>query len=182
MKKTDLVTAGNELNQLLFDDPQIDVDGEGLEASIKEASLLLRKSDKISKITKAVLTELFDGEVISDEEVREAFEALGIVAAEDVEEAAAESTAKPTRKQPKDAATKKEAFKGPGVIATIVSMIEKAGKDGVSKEEILNELVAKFPDRAKDSMAKTINVQVPNRISKERFPIVKLENGKYKKK
>ncbi len=71
--------------------------------------------------------------------------------------------------------------KGPGVIATIVSLIEKSGKKGISKDEIHAELVETFPDRTADSMKNTINVQVPTRISKEKFPVEKLENGNYRK-
>lgn len=79
---------------------------------------------------------------------------------------------------------KKKSEKTPkekGVIATIVALIENANKAGISKEQILNILVKTFPDRNKNSMKNTINVQVPNRISKERFKVKKLENGNYKK-
>ncbi len=77
---------------------------------------------------------------------------------------------------------KSEKNKKPGVIATIAGAIESAGKAGISKEGILDILVEKFPERAKDSMQKTINVQVPNRITTERFPVVKLKNGNFVKK
>ena len=66
-----------------------------------------------------------------------------------------------------------------GVISTIAEIIKQAGKEGITKQEILNELIKKFPDRNAESMKKTINTQVPNRISKEKFPVKKLENGKY---
>ncbi len=68
-----------------------------------------------------------------------------------------------------------------GVIATIVNCIEKAGKKGISKEEILAVLVEAFPDRPADSMKNTINVQVPNRITKERWPVSVVTAGFYKK-
>ena len=70
--------------------------------------------------------------------------------------------------------------KGTGVIATIVSLIEKSGKKGITKDEILEQLVEAFPDREKVSMKNTINVQVPNRITKEKFP-VKVKDGYYSK-
>lgn len=98
-------------------------------------------------------------------------------------------TPKPVEKKPAAApAPKKEkapapkkGSKGPGVIATIVECIEKAGKKGISKEEILEELIATFPDRAEKSMKATINVQVPNRITKEKFEVVS-KDGRYFKK
>lgn len=94
--------------------------------------------------------------------------------------------AKPAKAQPKPKAngtktTKEKGAKKPGVIATIVAQIENAGKTGVSKAEILEVLESTFPDRSSESMQKTINVQVPNRIHKERFKVATLENGRYKK-
>ncbi|MFX1537626.1 MAG: hypothetical protein ACFFDI_25800 [Promethearchaeota archaeon] len=80
-----------------------------------------------------------------------------------------------------EVAPKKLNKKGTGVIATIVEEIKNSGKEGISKEEILKVLAKKFPDRTKDSMRNTINVQVPARISKERFKVKKLENGNYRK-
>ena len=81
----------------------------------------------------------------------------------------------------KKPATKK-GDKKPGVIATIVEAIEGSGKKGISKEELLEVLEEAFPDRVSESMKKTINVQVPGRISREKFEIEKLENGNFKKK
>ena len=67
----------------------------------------------------------------------------------------------------------------PGIIATIVASIEAAGSKGITKQEILEILKAKFPDRSPEAMTRTLNVQCPNRISKERFPVKKLENGSF---
>lgn len=69
--------------------------------------------------------------------------------------------------------------KKPGIINTIVETIEKSGKKGVTKDEILNALKETFPDRDEKSMKNTINVQVPNRITKEKFKVVKTEDGRY---
>ena len=71
--------------------------------------------------------------------------------------------------------------KKPGIISTIVDCVENSGKNGISKEEILKVLVELFPDKNEGSMKNTINVQIPSRISKERFSIKKMENGNYKK-
>ena len=82
----------------------------------------------------------------------------------------------------KDAPAKKEKKapkqSGPGVIATIVACIEGAGKKGITKDEILAVLVKTFPEKEEKSMKSTINVQVPARISKERFK-VENKDGKY---
>lgn len=70
--------------------------------------------------------------------------------------------------------------KGPGVISTILSLVTSSGKKGISKKELLNKLVEMFPERASDGMEKTINVQLPGRMSKERgISIVKLETGAF---
>lgn len=82
-----------------------------------------------------------------------------------------EKPEKKTGKIPKVAKENKPP-KGVGVIATIAACIENSGKTGVSKEEILEKLVATFPDRDAAGMKKTINIQVSSRISKEKFKVV----------
>lgn len=70
--------------------------------------------------------------------------------------------------------------KGPGVISTIFTLVSDSGKSGISKPEILAKLVEMFPDRAEDGMEKTINVQLPSRMSKERGVVIKkLEDGNF---
>ena len=72
---------------------------------------------------------------------------------------------------------------GKGIIATIVDLIETADKKkGVTKDQILNQLVKTFPDREEVSMKNTINAQVPNRIIRERFKVGKTDKGGYFKK
>ena len=75
---------------------------------------------------------------------------------------------------------KKADKKGPGVISTIFTLVSDSGKTGISKADILAKLVEMFPDRAEDGMEKTINVQLPSRMSKERgVTIKKLEDGNF---
>lgn len=69
----------------------------------------------------------------------------------------------------------------PGIIATIVDLVAKSGKKGISKAEILESLKEDFPDRSEQSMKNTINVQVPARINKERFKVVKVGEDRYAK-
>lgn len=102
---------------------------------------------------------------------------------EEEDEKPAKKSAKKEEKKPaaKKEAPAKKKEKGPGVIQTIADLIEGAGKKGISKDDILKELEETFPDKALDSMKGTINVQVPNRISRERFQVERLENGNYRK-
>lgn len=60
---------------------------------------------------------------------------------------------------------KKKGKKKPGVIATIIKSISKKPK---TKKQILAKLVKKFPERDADKMMKTINVQVPSRLRKDK--------------
>ena len=81
--------------------------------------------------------------------------------------------------------TKKEAVaKGPGVLSVIQELIVGATKaKPVTKEQIVTELVARFPDRNADSMKNTVNIQVPSRMAKEKsLNIVKHEGGFYVEK
>ncbi|MDD3735563.1 MAG: hypothetical protein PHO11_00175 [Bacteroidales bacterium] len=75
---------------------------------------------------------------------------------------------------------KKPAPKGPGVISTIFTLVSDSEKTGISKADIFAKLVEMFPDRAVDGMEKTINVQLPSCMSKERgVEIKKLETGNF---
>lgn len=75
----------------------------------------------------------------------------------------------PVKEKKKGPPKKAGGPKGPGVIGTIVSMLTKATeKKPVTKENILDKLVETFPDRDRESMARTINVQIPNRIQNEK--------------
>lgn len=69
----------------------------------------------------------------------------------------------------------------PGIIATIVSTVKNATEEKpVSKKGILAVLTKAFPDRDADSMMRTINVQVPNRIKKDKkLNVVKNDKGYY---
>ena len=66
------------------------------------------------------------------------------------------------------------------MISSILDIVTKSGKKGVLKQEILDQLVILFPDREKEGMLKTIQVQLPSRMSKEReVNIVKSEDGAF---
>lgn len=179
--KTSLKEIAEALNEVLGLKPAIPTEG------IKKADLTTQIANAAKLVDPATDEKEFTPEVVTD------LKELGFwpEGGDTAEEAPAEEAApekgkgkdkskkeKDVLKEPKKA--KKE--KGPGVIATIVELIEKSGKKGITKEEILNELVKKFPDKAKDSMKNTINVQVPNRITKEKWPVEKTEAGKYFKK
>lgn len=80
---------------------------------------------------------------------------------------------------PKKKASKKEGPKKVGVIASIIEFLGKASaKKPLSKADLAEKLSEKFPDKEKNSMASTINVQVPNRIRKDKgIEVSKNENG-----
>jgi hypothetical protein len=71
------------------------------------------------------------------------------------------------------AATKKS--KKPGVISHIVDCVVNAGKAGVDKNEVWESLKAAFPERDQISMLSTVNVQLPGRISNEKFALETFE-------
>lgn len=192
MKKTDLVRAAKELNKVLGLEPKIDIKQEAstIEKLILKAADLIEPEDKISKETAELITDLkaFAEETpdsADEEEEKEVSDTAD--EDEDVEDEEEAPPAKNTSKGKKTGKAEKSAESpgkkpaGPGVIATIVSLIEGAGKKGVTKEEILTVLTKAFPDRKVESMKNTINVQVPNRISKERFPIEKINGDRYRK-
>jgi hypothetical protein len=68
----------------------------------------------------------------------------------------------------------------PGVIAEIRKFITGAASDGISKSEILDQLIVAFPERDPEAMKKTINAQLPSRIANEDFQCIKMDNGNYK--
>jgi len=196
--KKALIDAAKELNEVLGLDPAINVKGspEEIEKWIVVALDLIEPSDKFSKKTQAVLDKLAppkkaakkaepepeedEGEdEEGDEETDESEE--DEEAEEEAPPAKNTSKGKKTGKAEKSAESPGKKPAGPGVIATIVSLIEGSGKKGVTKEEILTALTKAFPDRKVESMKNTINVQVPNRISKERFPIEKIDGDRYRK-
>lgn len=82
------------------------------------------------------------------------------------------------KKQSKADTPKKE--KGPKVTHEIVECLKKAGRKGITKESILEKLIEIFPDRDPEKMKATVTVQVPGRISKEKFLVEKLGGKKYR--
>ncbi|MCK9524317.1 MAG: hypothetical protein M0R49_00095 [Limnochordia bacterium] len=142
-------------------------DFEKLKAQIAEAAGIIAEDDEFSEATADVIEWVLDN-----------LEAAPAGSPEKPEkEADAEKAGKPKKKK-----VKKEGAPGMGVIATIAKTIEDAGKDGISKEGILQALVEAFPERDSSKMKKTINVQVPARITKERFAVEKTDSGTYRKK
>jgi hypothetical protein len=94
--------------------------------------------------------------------------------------AAKDKAAGKTKAAPKE--KKDKALKGPGVIETILTIIKKG--PAKTKEQILDDLVAAFPDRDKEKMAKTVQVQIggkkETRMEKEKGVKFKITaDGKY---
>jgi hypothetical protein len=105
-------------------------------------------------------------------------------AAEATAGAAAPAATKGKGKKSGAAAGEKKApvDKGPGVISTILDLITTKGP--ITKEGILSELAAAFPDRDKEKMAKTVQVQIggkkETRMEKEKgVKFIRSEKGEY---
>lgn len=73
---------------------------------------------------------------------------------------------------------KKKEDKGPGVIASIVEFLKAASsKSPLTKDQLADKLAKRFPDRERESMLRTINVQVPNRLKTDKELDVKAKDG-----
>lgn len=161
-----------------------DADGDFLRAKIVEVITtddLIQPDDEFSPETAEVIEILTDD---NDAEIEEAEEEEPEPEEKPTRKAAAKvapTKAAPVAKEKKGPIKKAGAEGKPGIIATIVSMIEGSGKKGVTKAEILAELMEQFPERPEQSMKNTINVQVPARINKEKFPLKKIEGDRYVK-
>lgn len=79
----------------------------------------------------------------------------------------------------KKPAPKPKTPKGPGVIKSIIEFLKKANsKRPLSKDALLEKLEDRFPERTPDAMRTTINIQVPNRLKKEKeLDVRKNEKG-----
>jgi len=211
LKRSQLVEAAKELNETLGLDPQIDTKpgkkNKYLQDMIVEAGSVVEPDDEFSEETWTVLETLNaasrsaeegeepeekgeeeeapeathddEGEQEEAERQEEEPEPEPEKPAKKTEPAESKKAEKSKKETPKEKPAKKT--KGTGVIATIASLIEKSGKKGITKKEILETLQKDFPNKNPDSMSKTVNVQVPNRITKEKFPVEKLEGGRYRK-
>ena len=184
METKKLIAMAEEINTVLGLEPKINVKAPAptLTTKLTKAFELIMPEDDLSEDTKAGFREMGLGATKheEEEEMEEEMEEE-----EEVEEIKKKTKSPIEKEDPKETpkeTPKKATKKGPGVIATIADVIEKGGTKGVSKEEILEVLVKTFPDKAKESMKNTINVQVPNRISKEKFVLIKLDTGNFCKK
>jgi hypothetical protein len=132
---------------------------------------------KSSADLKQVMIAMLNGELKAEE-------VIGAAKEVGKKNAAAEKKTPAAKKQSSSSPKVKgtPVTKGKGVIATIVESIENAGKKGITKAEILEVLVKEFPEKSADSMKNTINVQVPCRISKERWSVGVTPDGHYYKK
>lgn len=81
------------------------------------------------------------------------------------------------KKNKKQSPKKEKTQKGPGVIATIFSLLQQGPH---SKSELVAQLMLAFPVRSEKSLMGTVNAQVPSRMSKERnVTISKNEAGQF---
>ena len=151
-----------------------DADEAYLVEKLNEAIGWIEKDDKFTDETQAVIDNLQNPEEDAPEEEVATKPTRG------AKKPAPAAKEKVAEKKPKGKKPEKAGEPGkPGIIATIAQLIKDSGKAGISKEDILKELVEQFPDREETSMKNTVNVQIPARIQKERFLLKKLENGNW---
>jgi hypothetical protein len=150
--------------------------------SVQAQKLMSRATNKVVDVKKAQANDI-DKEEVNEEIVKQNKhndeKAIELAKAlvektkksyDDAKKALAILTGKPA---------KSNEPKGPGVISTIFDLV-KSSKKGITKAELLTKLVELFPDREKAGMEKTINVQLPKRMSTERkVNIIKSEDGKF---
>ena len=80
------------------------------------------------------------------------------------EKESAKEKIKPVTK--KKAGPKKASTTGPGVIASILEFVTEFGP--ITKDEVVSKLSERFKDRDPVAMAKTVQAQLPKRMSKEK--------------
>lgn len=184
LKKSELIVVAKELNDVLGLDPEIDVKGKvkKVQQAIIEAGQLIDPvEDEFTDETWAILEELGAASRPGEENGVQEEEGADAEEAEEAEEAAPEQEEQEEAPEPTKP-PKQEKVKAPkkvGVIGHIAECIAASGKKGITKAEILESLEKAFPDRDPSSMKGTINAQVPGRLSKEKFPIGKTEDGRY---
>ena len=140
-----------------------------LEKLIKDNDLNIDPGEykKISELKKAV----FEGMTEEEEE-------------EEEKPAPKKRTKTEKKAEKKETNRTKKTKKGPGVIDSILEFIKKSSKKGITKEEILEKLTERFPDRPAKGMAHTINAQIggkqsPCRLERTKDVQLKVKNGKY---
>jgi hypothetical protein len=87
---------------------------------------------------------------------------------------------KPDKKKAKEKSSGKEKpFVKVGVIQTIIDCLKKASsKNPVTKEDILEVLKEKFPDRVESAMKSTVSSQIPSGLRAEKgFEVQKNDKG-----
>lgn len=156
-----------------------DADEDYLKDKLVIAVGMIEPGDKFTEETQAVLDEFAEP---AAEEVKPVRGAKAGKATKAAKEEVAEGDA-PVEKKPKGKKPEKAGEPGkPGIIATIRTLLKESGPKGLSKEQIVEELLEAFPGRDATSLKNTCNVQIPSRINKEcDFKIEKLENGNYRK-
>jgi hypothetical protein len=164
---------------------------------LEEAGFPKAKKYSVEKLTeelKAVL-ELQEPPEFEDDELSGIFDDLAkafgkgkeiTVVDDTAEEEPEEDKKKKTKKNSADAPSSKEGKKGRkssggGVIATIIEILKTTtAKKPLSKDEIVQRLVKKFPDREEKSMASTVMIQCGGRLQKEgKLEVKKNEKGYY---
>jgi len=158
--KSSLNKVAKELNKMMKLTTPIE---DGLDTSTLQAEIV------------EICEDIRDGEFTKDQFSENAvliFEKLGIkITWAEKEKPASE---KPVVKKEDKPAKKKNS--GPGVITSIMNLVIEKGP--ITEDAIVKSLAKIFPDRNPDAMRKTVRVQLPKRMNKEKGTnISKTEKG-----
>lgn len=189
-KRSELKKFAEELNQVLGLQPPINLDAKTSELLeiLREAALLVDlKHDDLTDATRNFVAAQIiatDPEEIKEQEVDVELE--GEVTDRVIDDEALKKgkdlyhRRKDQKAIPRAPRKETNACKKIGIVATIIELLKEAGDKGITKREILNKLVMKFPDREPDSMHNTVNCQVPYRLIKNKgLNVWRGEEGRY---
>lgn len=163
------------------EDIEIESDGKAKKA---EAPSKETKSEKTSKASAPKAEAEDEDEEDADEDDEESDDEEesddDSETDEDDEDEEEDDEDKPAKKKKVKKEKKEKAKTGPGVIASIEEFLRGASEDKpLSKEKLADKLAARFADHERDSMLRTINVQVPNRLKVDKEIIVHKNKGGY---
>ena len=170
-----LIMACNDMTEVLGLEPAIEADDKSqMRLDLVEAAKLLKSSDmsKLKDETIATLEKL--GVELPKREKKETEKEENKKKDEKEGKMSSKKEHKPEKKL-ENKEGKKE--KKPGVIATIISIVEE--KQPISLDKIASLLTKKFPEREEKGMRKTASVQLNSRLNTQGFKVTKDDKGRF---
>ena len=168
MKIEKLIMACEDMTEVLTLDPKIDADDKSqMRLDLVEAAKLLKASDmaKLKDQTISVLEKL--GVELPKTDKKDKKEDKGNDKKEEKE----------SHKSDKKKRDKEKKEKAPGVIATIISIVEE--KQPIDLDKIASLLAKKFPERKEKGMRTTASIQLNSRLNAQGFKVTKDDKGRF---